>query len=448
MDAALFTKMLSDKNVLDLRKLGYKFPQADIKEFTELLKNGFYYSLPLKDFSGQNIVYLSSIAQVRLSAAKVLLTPQNSTQLYGVKAMEEEIVSTFTIEQVDFTRDSVRKILSGLAPTDESESRIFGMKKGLEFISDPTNQISEETIYQLYEMAIGAYLSEEDRLLPGHFYRHDSVYVVGAKVEHTGLPWQALPERMGELVAFIREDSEINDLLKAALIHFYIAYLHPYFDGNGRMARLMHLWYLVQQGYSSALFVPLSEYINKSRKGYYDAYTLAEENATIRGVVDATPFLAYFIENVYHISVLGFGKKSSHLGIACCSLNEGEAPDIPCQPCKLLGVLGFGIFRHRPQLFQIHIRRINGASKPVQLVYAFLGGDLTESPEPFGAVGIEVLQRNFHLIRCCAEPCKRLVDGFLLTGKIQIFGFAAILGLGNAKHPRIIQIRWEGLSVI
>ena len=66
------------------------------------------------------------------------------------------------------------------------------------------------------------------------------------------------------------------------------------------MARLLHLWYLVQQGYSSALFVPLSEYINKSRKGYYDAYTLVEENARISGMVDATPFLVYFIENVYH----------------------------------------------------------------------------------------------------------------------------------------------------
>ncbi len=44
------------------------------------------------------------------------------------------------------------------------------MKKGLEFISDPANQITEETIHQLYEMAIGAYLPEEDRLLPGHFY--------------------------------------------------------------------------------------------------------------------------------------------------------------------------------------------------------------------------------------------------------------------------------------
>ena len=54
MDAALFTKMLSDKSILDLRKLSYKFPKADIREFVELLKNGFYHSLPLKDFSGQN----------------------------------------------------------------------------------------------------------------------------------------------------------------------------------------------------------------------------------------------------------------------------------------------------------------------------------------------------------------------------------------------------------
>ena len=300
MDAALFTKMLSDKSVLDSKKLGYKYPQADMGEFVSLLKNGFYHPLPLKDFSGQSLVYLDSVAQVHLSAARILLTPQSSTQLYGAKAMEEEIISTFTIEQVDFSRDSVRKILSGFAPADESENRIYGVKKGLEFISDPANRITESSIHHLYETAIGAYLPEEDRLRPGSFYRHDSVYVVGSKVEHTGLPWQQLPERMGELVRFIHEESDSNDLLKAALIHFYIAYLHPFVDGNGRMARLMHLWYLVQQGYSSALFVPLSEYINKSRKGYYDAYTLVEENARISGMLDATPFLVYFIEHVYH----------------------------------------------------------------------------------------------------------------------------------------------------
>lgn len=300
MDASLFTKMLSDKSVTDLKKLGYKYPQADMKEFVELLGTGFYKTIPLKDFNGVKLVYLESVTQVRLSAAKVLLTPQASTQLYGVKAMEEEIISTFTIEQIDTSRDSIRKILSGYAPSNESENRIYGMKKGLEFISDPANKISEETIYQLYELTIGAFLPEEDRLLPGNKYRHDSVYIVGDKVEHTGLPWQKLSDYMGNLVSFIDEETSMNDLLKAALIHFYIAYLHPWFDGNGRMARLMHLWYLVQQGYSSALFVPLSEYVEKSRKGYYDAYTLAEQNARISGVLDVTPFLVYFIENVYH----------------------------------------------------------------------------------------------------------------------------------------------------
>ena len=300
MDAALFAKMLSDPMLVHLKKLKYKYPQADLSEFIALLQDGFYRSLPLYDFHGNPVVYLENAAQLRLSAAKILLTPQNSAQLYGTQAIEREILSTFTIEQIDTSRSSVRRILSGYAPTNEREQRIYGMKRGLEFIADPSNKINEETIYQLYQMVIGAFLPKEDQLLPGQRYRHDHVYIVGDKLEHTGLPWNKLAGYMEQLVAFIQQDSSINDLWKAALIHFYLAYLHPYFDGNGRMARLLHLWYLVQQGYSSALFVPLSEYIERSRKKYYDAFSLVEQNARISGVLDVTPFLLYFTEEVYH----------------------------------------------------------------------------------------------------------------------------------------------------
>ena len=129
MDAGLFTKMLSDKSVTDLKKLKYKYPQADLAEFVSLLKGSFYHALPLKDFDGGQMVYLESVAQVRLSAARVLLTPQDSSQPYGIKAMEEEIVSTLSIEQIDTSRDSVRKILSGYATANESEKRIYAMKK-------------------------------------------------------------------------------------------------------------------------------------------------------------------------------------------------------------------------------------------------------------------------------------------------------------------------------
>ena len=300
MDAALFAKMLSDPMLVHLKKLKYKYPQANLSEFIALLQDGLYRSLPLHDFHGNPVVYLENAAQLRLSAAKILLTPQNSAQLYGTQAMEREILSTFTIEQIDTSRSSVRRILSGYAPTNEREQRIYGMKRGLEFIADPSNKINEETIYQLYQMVIGAFLPKEDQLLPGQRYRHDHVYIVGDKLEHTGLPWNKLAGYMEQLVAFIQQDSSINDLWKAALIHFYLAYLHPYFDGNGRMARLLHLWYLVQQGYSSALFVPLSEYIERSRKKYYDAFSLVEQNARISGVLDVTPFLLYFTEEVYH----------------------------------------------------------------------------------------------------------------------------------------------------
>lgn len=326
MDAALFAKMISDKSVTDLKKLKYKYPQADLQEFVALLKDGFYQQLPLYAFNGSEVVYLPSVAQVHFSAAKLLLTPQQSPYPYGLQAMEDEIFSTLRIEQIETSRDSVRRILSGYAPANESENRISGMKKGLDFIADPANVIHEENLHHLYQIAIEEYLPEEDRLLPGSLYRHDAVYVVGSKVEHTGISWQELPNRMAALTAFAQQSTEMNDLLKAAVLHFYLAYLHPYFDGNGRMARLLHLWYLVQQGYSSALFVPFSNYIENSRSQYYHAYSLVESNAAISGIVDITPFLVYFIENIYH-KISGTFPPAPNTAVFSRALSQGHVTE-------------------------------------------------------------------------------------------------------------------------
>jgi Fic family protein len=123
---------------------------------------------------------------------------------------------------------------------------------------------------------------------------------VGSDVEHSGMPHNKLSNAMATLVEYINSDDNLNDLAKASVIHFYFAYIHPYFDGNGRMARLMHLWFLVQKGYETALFISFSSYIAKSKEQYYDAYTIIEENYKISGVIDVSPFLMYFSENVYN----------------------------------------------------------------------------------------------------------------------------------------------------
>ena len=299
MDALVFAQMLGDKSVTDLKKLKYKYPEC-FDEFIGTLKSAYFKKLPLKDFDGRNMVYLGTCASVNLEAVKLLFSAQNES--YGIGNLEDEILFTSRIENIDFSRDSVRGIVRGNAPKNDEEMRIYGLKKGFDFIADKSNKITEENIYRLYMLTVGDFLEDGEKLPAGEFYRNAPVYVVGSIIEHTGLDCKKLPEYMKNLVLFANESDGMNDLVKAAVIHFYTAYIHPYFDGNGRMARLLHLWYLIQQGYESALFVPFSADIEKSRNRYYKAIKLVEENANLSGVTDVTPFIAYFNEYVYNKS--------------------------------------------------------------------------------------------------------------------------------------------------
>lgn len=296
MEITKFLEIFHDKKFMDYRKMSNKYPDT-FQEYLDTLFM-FYRKLPLEDAQGNFIVFLEEPLKIQTSTLRTLF--QNQSDLYSKKSLETEIIATSAIENIDFSRDSVRSILSGQASKNEEERRIEGLKKGMEFIADRDNKITEENIYKLYKMAIGKYLDEENRLKEGNLYRHDSVYVVGTKVEHTGISYQQVPSYMKSLVEYINQKDDIQDLMKACIIHFYIAYVHPWFDGNGRMARLVHLWFLIQRGYQSVLFIPFSSLIEKTRKQYYDAYQTIEDNYRYTHKIDITPILLYFINNVYN----------------------------------------------------------------------------------------------------------------------------------------------------
>ena len=300
MDGAKFAKMLSDKHLFELDRMEYKYSVSSVKEFIGLLRQNLAQPLPLADFSSDELFYLPNLAQISTNGMKQLLSVPASNQSFGLQAMTEEIHATFQIESIRSSRNSIRHILNGYAPRNEEESRIYGMKRGLDFIADRQNAITEENLHQLYQISSGDYLPDEDRLLPDHFYRHDHVYVVGGEESREGLPAQQLPDAMKRLVDFGNAKDGINELHKAAILHLAFAYYHPYFDGNGRTARLLHLWYLVQQGYPAALFTPFSRYIAESKAAYYKAYDRVEKNALISGYTDVTPFLSYFCNEVYN----------------------------------------------------------------------------------------------------------------------------------------------------
>ena len=157
MDGAQFAKMLSDKHLFELNRMEYKYSTVSVKEFAELLRQNFAQPLPLTDFSGNKLFYLPNLAQISTNGMKQLLSVPVSGQNFGLSAMTEEIYATFQIESIRSTRSSIRYILDGYAPRDEQEARIYGMKRGLEFIANRQNTITEENLHHLYQISTGDY---------------------------------------------------------------------------------------------------------------------------------------------------------------------------------------------------------------------------------------------------------------------------------------------------
>lgn len=303
MEAEQYIAMLQDKHFLDLKKMSYKYGQDSVRKMLDLLELQAVKHLPLSDFAGQQNFYCLAPYAHSSSGAVSALMRHSGNASYGVQALTDEIVSTLSIEQIHTSRESVRTILTGKAPANTAEDHIWGMKKGFDFIADKRNTINAETVRALYELVVNPYFAEKaDCLSAAQLYREGPVSIVNetkGQIVHSGAPAGRIPAMMQELFDFLNQDAELDDLAKATVLHFYVAYIHPYYDGNGRMARMLHLWYLLQKGYSAALFLPFSSIIQETKKGYYKAFDLINANHEITGKYDISPFLAYFNQTVY-----------------------------------------------------------------------------------------------------------------------------------------------------
>ena len=80
-------------------------------------------------------------------------------------------------------------------------------------------------------------------------------------------------------------------MVKAAIAHLWFVTIHPFDDGNGRMARAITDMLLARSELSPQRFYSMSSQIRLDRKGYYDIL-----EATQKGGLDITPWLAWFLE--------------------------------------------------------------------------------------------------------------------------------------------------------
>ena len=229
-----------------------------------------------------------------LKENKSFLTFRNLNQI-TISRIFSEIEGTLNIEAVPTTRSLLNNIIKdNKKPINNNEQIIYNMAKAIEFVNE-CPEFNEENLYRLYSLLSYNSLADENMLKDNQMYRHDGVEIDGYK----GCPHERIKECMDSLFQFINNNLNNNEDLKIYLphiAHYYIVYVHPYFDYNGRTARMVSYWiHLLLK--NDVLPPVISEAINQTKNEYY---------LSLRETRNSHNDLTYFLNYIYSVSIKYF----------------------------------------------------------------------------------------------------------------------------------------------
>ena len=247
----------------------------------EAARRGQSQTLPLKDQRGEPFWFVlnRSIEQqcnviAALARRDVAFTGPEFDALYEEAVVDEAVYSS-VIEGAFTSREQAMDFLRrNRTPRSKSEQMIKNNYDALTCVLEHLDEpICEETI-----LAIARIVTRSAAEVQVSGYREGMVYVTGREgVVYTPPRAEVVPEMMRALVKFIRE-SELHPLLKACIAHFYLVYVHPFGDGNGRTARALSYMMLLQAGYDFFRYVSVSGVVAEERGRYYRAMRSVEES--------------------------------------------------------------------------------------------------------------------------------------------------------------------------
>ena len=145
---------------------------------------------------------------------------------------------------------------------------------------DRKHTMSEHLIRTIHQII----MQETDKQWAG-VYRNSNVIIVGS--DHEPPDALEIPQMMRELIRWIRSNkNNLNILELSALLHHKLVYIHPFFDGNGRTARIIMNLFLMQKGF------PMVVILRNDHRKYYDILSQADKQNYIPLVL----FIAQSVE--------------------------------------------------------------------------------------------------------------------------------------------------------
>lgn len=272
-----------------------------------LQRRGKFKALPLEDVSGQAFQFFiedsdwAVLHNLDLQGGGIIqvdspIPNEKESQRYLVSSLMEESIASSLLEGAPTTREKAKEMLrQNRPPKDEGERMVLNnyktMQKLKEWKDDP---LSPELLFRIHR-EISAETMEHEH--SGRFRTPEEKIVVGDDfgVEfHIPPPANLLPARIRKLCDFANTESGdtfLHPVVKAIILHFWLAYEHPFCDGNGRTARALFYWYLLKANYWICEYISISSVIKKSGLRYYKAFLNAEYNGN-----DMNYFIKFHLE--------------------------------------------------------------------------------------------------------------------------------------------------------
>ena len=227
-----------------------------------------------------------------------VLSHENREQ-YLISSLMEEAIFSSQMEGAATTRKVAKDMLrKKMAPKDKSQQMIANNYQTIRFIVENKEKpLTPELVFHIHRLMTEKTLENPEDA--GRLRRNDDVVVedgITHEVVHMPPSYEELPTFVEELCHYFNEtDAKIfvHPIIRGIIIHFMVAYMHPFVDGNGRTARALFYWYMLKQGYWLMEYMSVSRVIASSKKSYEKAYQYVESDGMDVG---------YFI--IYNLKVL------------------------------------------------------------------------------------------------------------------------------------------------
>ncbi|MBI2018723.1 Fic family protein [Candidatus Daviesbacteria bacterium] len=280
---------------------------------------------PIYSISSKTISNMTEIAEIKAIVERSKVLPLNEAQLRRQAILRMAHTST-SIEGNKLAQFEVGKLIEGKAVRAPQKDILevesyYKALKILEQMSKSRHDITFEDILNLHKMVIQGQVDKEK---VGKF-RPSDVYVLGdlgdgrEMLRFKAPPATVVPDLISDLLSWLKQSKKqgVHPIIRAGILHLEFVSIHPFTDGNGRVARLLTQLLLYRDGWDFRKILVLEDYYNRDRLSYYNAEQEVQGKHYKKGV-DFTFWLEYFTTGflvearkvLEQIQSIGFGKVS------------------------------------------------------------------------------------------------------------------------------------------